>query len=71
MTSARLRRGQAAALVLATAPPEEQQKLHRPHLQGSNILQRNQYPSASLGQPVTLEELQLHCCIAEVRANSM
>ena len=37
MTSARLRRGQAAALVLATAPPEEQQKLQWLHLKGPII----------------------------------
>ena len=70
MTSARLRRDQAAALVLATAPPEEQQKLQWLHLQELILLQRKQYPSVSLGQLVTLEDLQLHRCIAGVRPNS-
>ena len=61
MTSARLRRGQqGAALVLATAPPLQQRRLQllRVHLQDSKNPQRNQYPTARLGQLVTLVDLQ-------------
>ena len=53
MTSARLRRGQqGAALALATAPPLQQRRLQllRVHLQDSKNPQRNQYPTARLGQ---------------------
>ena len=70
MTSARLRRGQTTALDLATAPSEEKQTLNLLHLQGLHIPQRNQSPSASLGQLVTPEELQLHLCLIEARPNS-
>ena len=75
MTSARLRRGQqGAALVLATAPPLQQRRLQLlgVHLQDSKNPQRNQYPTARLGQLVTLGNLHLHLsrCLLEVRTNS-